>query len=62
MPVPAGIIRDPDRPTVIALIQMTPQVRGTANLNGPHDPKMSKRQLMGFTISWPKSPEDVGHF
>jgi hypothetical protein len=62
MPVATGIIRDPNRPTVVALIQMTPQFRGTANLDGSHDPKMSKRQLMSFPISWPKSPEDVGHF
>jgi hypothetical protein len=62
MPVSTRIIRDPNASTVIALIQMTPQVRGTANLDGPHGPKMSKRQFTGFTISWPKSPEDVGHF
>jgi hypothetical protein len=47
---------------VVALIQMTPQFRGTANLDGPHGPKMSKRQLMGFTISRPKSPKDIGQF
>jgi hypothetical protein len=62
MPVPTRIIGDSNGSTVIALIQMTPQVRGTANLDGPHDPKMSKRQLMSFTIRWPKSPEDVSHF
>jgi hypothetical protein len=47
---------------VIALIDMAAQFCGTANLDGPHDPKMSKRQFMGLTISWSKSPEDVGHF
>jgi hypothetical protein len=62
MPVPAGIIGDSNGSTVIALIQMAPQIRGTANLDGPHDPEMSKRQFTGFTISWPKSPEDVGYF
>jgi len=62
MPVPTRIIGDSNGSTVIALIQMTPQARGTANLDGPHGPKMSKRQFMGFTISWSKSPEDVGDF
>jgi hypothetical protein len=47
---------------VVALIQMTPQFRGTANLDGSHDPKMSKGQFMGFAISRPKSPKDIGHF
>jgi len=62
MPVAAGIIGNPNRPTVIALIQVTAQVCGTANLDGPHGPKMSKRQLMSFPISWPKSPKDIGDF
>jgi hypothetical protein len=62
MPVAAGIIGNPNRPTVIALIQMTPQLCGAANLDGPHGPKMSKRQLMSVTISWPKSPKEIGHF
>jgi hypothetical protein len=47
---------------VVALIQMTAQFCGTANLDGPHGPKMSKRQLMSFPISWPKGPEDIGDF
>jgi hypothetical protein len=47
---------------VIALIQMTAQFCGTANLDGPHGPKMSKRHLMSVTISWPKSPKDIGDF
>jgi hypothetical protein len=41
---------------------MTPQFRGTAYLDGPHDPMMSKWYLMSFSISRPKSPEDVGNF
>jgi len=62
MSISTGIIRNPNGSTVIALIQVTSQFRGTANLDGPHDPKMSKRQLMGLTISWPKSPKEIGHF
>jgi hypothetical protein len=41
---------------------MTPQLRGTANLDGPHDPKMSKRHRMSFSISRPKSPKEIGNF
>jgi hypothetical protein len=41
---------------------MTAQFGGAANLDGPHGPKMSKRHLMGFTISGSKSPKDIGHF
>jgi hypothetical protein len=62
MPVAAGIIRDPNGSTVIALIQMAPQLRGTANLDGPHGPKMSYGHLMSFTVSWPKGPKDISYF
>jgi hypothetical protein len=47
---------------VIALIQVPSQLRGTANLDGPHGSKVSKRHLMSFTISWSKNPEDIGRF
>jgi hypothetical protein len=62
MPVTAGIIRDPNGSTVIALIPMTAQFCGPAYFDGPHGPKMAKRHRVGFPISGPKSPKDVGHF
>jgi hypothetical protein len=62
MPVTAGIVRNPNRGAVVTLIQMTPQFCGTANLDGPHDPMMSNGNLMSFSISRPKSPEDIGNF
>jgi hypothetical protein len=62
MPVSTGIIRDPNGSTVIALIQVPSQLRGTADLDGPHDTEMSNRHLMSLSISRSKSPEDIGHF
>jgi hypothetical protein len=44
---------------VIALIQMTAQFGGTANLDRPHNPEMSNGHLMSFSISWPKSLKDI---
>jgi hypothetical protein len=41
---------------------MTAQFCGTANLDGSHGPKVSNGHLMSFSVSWPKSPEDIGHF
>jgi hypothetical protein len=41
---------------------MTSQFGATANLDGSHGPKMPEGQLMGFTVSWSKGPEDIGHF
>jgi hypothetical protein len=47
---------------VVALIQMTAQFCGTANLDRPHNPMMSKGHRMSFTISRPKSPKEIGNF
>jgi hypothetical protein len=41
---------------------MTPQFRGTTNLDGPHDPEMPNGHLMSFTISRPKSPKEICNF
>jgi hypothetical protein len=48
---------------VIALIDMTTQLCGTANLDRPHDTKMTNGHLMAmdFSIGRPKSPKDIGH-
>jgi hypothetical protein len=47
MPVPAGVIRYLQMAAVIALILMTAQDRGSAELDGVHDPQMIARQPMG---------------
>jgi len=59
MPVAAGVIRNPNGSAVIALIQMTSQFCGAANLDRPHDPMMSQGHLMSFSISRPKNPKDI---
>jgi hypothetical protein len=41
---------------------MTSQFRSTTNRDRPHDPMMSNGHLMSFSISRPKSPEDIGNF
>jgi hypothetical protein len=46
---------------VIALIEMTSQFGGTANLDRPHNPEMSNGHLMSFSISWPKNPKEIGN-
>jgi hypothetical protein len=63
MPVPAGIIRNPNRSTLVALIQMTPQFCSTANLDHPHDTEVTKGHFMTVSLSirWPKSPKDIGN-
>jgi hypothetical protein len=46
MPVPAGVIRYLQMAAVIALILMTAQDRGSAELNGAHNPQMIAGQPM----------------
>jgi hypothetical protein len=62
MSIPAGVIRDPPLTTVIALIDMAPQLSRPANLNGPHDPQVTKRHLrtMTFPIIRPEHPKNIG--
>jgi hypothetical protein len=64
MPVSTGIIRNPHRSTLIALIQMTPQFRSTANFDGPHDTEVTKGHFMTVNLSISRSigPKDIGHF
>jgi hypothetical protein len=62
MSIPAGVIGDPLLPTVIALIYMTPQLNRSANLDGSHDPQLTKGHLrtMEFPIIRPKRPKNIG--
>jgi hypothetical protein len=63
MSIPAGIIGDFQLTTVIALIDMPPKFSRPANLDGPHDPQMTKGHLrtMKLPIIRPKSPKNIGH-
>jgi hypothetical protein len=62
MSIPAGVIGDPLLPTVIALIDMTPQLNRSANLHGPHDPQMPKGHFrtMDLPIIRPQRPKNIG--
>jgi hypothetical protein len=62
MSIPAGVIGNPLLPTMIALIDMPPQFSRPANLDGPHDPPVTKRHLrtMERPIIRPKSPKNIG--
>src|SRR4030066_666424 len=51
MPIPAGVIRYLQMAAVVALIFMAAKDRGSAYLDGAHDPQMIARQPMGFSIS-----------
>jgi len=50
MPVPAGVIRYLQMSAVVALVLMTAQGSGSAELDGVHDPQMIAGQPMGFSI------------
>jgi hypothetical protein len=62
MPIPAGVIRYLQVPTVVAPIFMAAQDRGSAYLDGVHDPKLLAGQPMGFSISRAVLTEDLPHF
>jgi hypothetical protein len=62
MSIPTGVIGDLPLTAVIALIDMASQLSRTANLNGPHDPQVTKGHLqtMKFSIRRPKRPKNIG--
>jgi len=62
MPIPARVIGDPLLPTMIALINMTPQLSRPAYLDGPHDPQVPQGHLrpMNLPIGRPKRPKNIG--
>src|SRR5512135_135401 len=61
MPIPAGVIRDLQVSTVVALIFMAAQGSGSANLDSAHDPQHIAGQPMGFSISRAVLTEDIRH-
>src|SRR4030042_6256621 len=50
MPIPAGVIRYLQMAAVVALILMAAKDRGSAYLDGAHDPQIIAGQPMGFSI------------
>ena len=61
MPIPAGVIRYLHMTAVVALIFMATQGRGSAELDGAHDPQLIAGQPMGFSISRAVLTEDLRH-
>ena len=59
VPVPAGVIRYLQMAAVVALIPMATQNRGSAYLDGAHDPQMMAGQPMGFSIGRAVLTEDI---
>jgi hypothetical protein len=62
MSIPTGVIGDLPLTAVIALIDMASQLSRTANLNGSHDPQVTKGHLrtMDLPIIRPKCPKNIG--
>ena len=61
VPVSAGVIRYLQMAAMIALILMAAKDRGSAYLDGAHDPQMVAGQPMGFSIRRAVLTEDVRH-
>jgi hypothetical protein len=61
MSIPAGVVRNPQRPTVITLIDVATQLCLTANLDRPHHTKVANGHLMTMSLSIgrPKGPKDI---
>jgi hypothetical protein len=63
MAVSAGIIRNPQGATLIALVNMAPQLCCSADLDRPHHTLVTNGHLMtmNLAIGRPKSPKQIGH-
>jgi hypothetical protein len=61
VPVSAGVIRYLQMAAMIALILMAAKDRGSAYLDGAHDPQMVAGQPMGFSIRRAVLTENVRH-
>jgi hypothetical protein len=57
--VPTGVIRDFYMTAMVTLVFMTPQDRGSAYLDGTHDPQLIAGQPMGVSISRAVLTEDL---
>ena len=62
MPVPAGVVGDPDVTAGVTGLHVTAQ--GRRGLDGAHRPEVSDGHLLavGLPIGLPKGPEDIGDF
>jgi len=64
MPVPAGIVSDPDQAAIRTLLGMAAQLRGPAQLDGAHDATFdaAKMTVVDLTIGVAVAAENVRHF
>ena len=62
--VAAGVVRNPLLATLVALIHMTPQSGGSADLDGAHGTMLLARHgsAVGFPVLRAAFPKDIGHF
>jgi len=64
MPVPAGIVSDPDQAAIRTLLGMAAQLRGPAQLDGAHHAAFdaAKMTVVDLTIGVAVAAENVRHF
>ena len=61
VPVPAGIVGYLEVAALLALVDMTPENRGPADLYRVHGAQVSEGEFMGFSVRGAVDAEDVGH-
>ena len=61
VPVPARVVGYLDMAALLALVDVSPQCRGPADLDGVHGAQMVQGELMGVSVRGAVSAEDVGH-
>lgn len=64
MPIPAGVIGDPQSAAPVAFIHMPTKLGGPAGLDGAHGPAVASGHstAMDISIGLPEFAEDLSHF
>jgi hypothetical protein len=61
MAIAAGVVGDPQGMAVVTLIDMSPKLSRSGDLDGPHGTVMPQGHLMGLAIGQSVGPKDIGH-
>ena len=61
MTIAAGVVRDPQRTTVVTLVHVAAQLRGATPLDRPHGTPLLQRHGVALPIPRTMGPEDIGH-
>jgi hypothetical protein len=61
MAIAAGVVGDLQLPAMIALIDMSAKLSGSADLDSPHSTVIPQGHLMGLAIGRSMGPKDIGH-